>query len=529
MNFWKKLKETFLCLVPIVMIVIVVYAYIFQFEADLVIKFIASTILIAVGEVLFLTGIDNSIMPMGEFVGNSSGTLKHIFTLIFFAFIFGLFATIAEPDVQVLASEAVILGIPISQTGFIFVIGAGVGLFVALALFRILKSISFKTLVFIILIMCFAVAAFLPDSLLAVAFDAGGATTGIVTSPFLLAISAGISRNKSTKSHSDNFGVNGLASLGPVLAMLVLSLFAGNSSNAVAQANQIHILLDTLLSSLLAIIPLVAVFFIFDLCFIKLPKQKKRALIFGAFVTFVGLYLFLFGINFGFLPTGEKVGSILASESKVLFLIICLILGFFICYTEPAVRVLSAQVEDITQGNISKNGVMIAIAISMMMAIFVSGLKIIFDIPTFYILIAGYALALVLMLFSPNTFAAIAFDSGGVASGPMTSAFVLPLMIGFASGFGDAGSGFGVIAIVSMMPIIIINALGVVYHVKIKAHEKRSYKLALRIAYGADAYSNMDALVEEHERLMMEKERALEMQNEQEVDNENSGLPRTLD
>ena len=529
MNFWKKFKEAFLCLIPIILIVIVVYSYIFQFEADLVFRFVASAILIAVGEVLFLTGIDNSIMPMGEFVGNSSGKLKHIFILIFFAFIFGLFATIAEPDVQVLAKEANILGLPISETVFTFVMGAGVGLFVALALLRILKSISFKALVFVIMVLCFAVAAFLPDSLLAVAFDTGGATTGIVTSPFLLAISAGISRNKSSKSHSDNFGVNGLASLGPILAMLVLSLFAGNSQNAVAEANQIHILLDTLLSSLLAIIPLVAVFFIFDFCFIKLPKQKKKALVFGAFVTFVGLYLFLFGIDFGFLPTGEKIGEVLAGESNVLFLAICLILGFFICYTEPAVRVLSAQVEDITQGNITKGGVMIAIAISMMLAIFISGLKIIFDVSTFYILLGGYAIALVLMIFSPNTFSAIAFDSGGVASGPMTSAFVLPLMIGFASGFGEPGGGFGVIAIVSMMPIIVINALGVIYNIKIKAHEKRSYKIALRIAYGADAYSNMDALEEEHSRLMAEKERMLEENESIDDSIENNEFPKVLD
>jgi len=514
---------------PIILIVVIMYSYVFQFSADLLIRFVFSVLLIAVGEVLFLTGIDNSIMPMGEFVGNASGKMKHVFILIFFSFVFGLFATIAEPDVQVLSQEATVLGFPVGKSLFSFIIGAGVGLFVALALFRILKSISFKVLVIIIIGICFTISAFLPDSLIAVAFDAGGATTGIVTSPFLLAISAGISRNKSTKSHSDNFGVIGISSLGPILAMLILSLFSTSSSVVNAQVDKLPILLDTLISSLIAIVPLVAVFFIFDLCFIKLPKSKKKALLFGAFVTFTGLYMFLFGIDFGFLETGEKIGEILAGHSNVFFLIICLILGFFICYTEPAVRVLSAQVEDITQGNITKSGVMIAIAISMMLAVFIAGLKIIFNIPTFHILIVGYALVIFLMFFTPKTFSAIAFDSGGVASGPMTSAFVLPLMIGFATGLGSAGEGFGMVAIVSMMPIIMIEALGVVYNIKVKAHEKRSYRVALRIAYGADAYSNMDALEEEHAKRLAQKERELNDRENESSINENSELPPVLD
>lgn len=517
MNFWKKLKETILCMIPIILIVVILYTFVFKFEPDLLVRFIISAILIAVGEVLFLTGIENSIMPMGEFVGNSSSSMKHIFVLIFFAFIFGLFATVAEPDLQVLASESVVLGLPVGETAFMFIIGAGVGLFIALALFRILKSISFKALLMIVLVLCFTISSFLPDSLIAISFDAGGATTGIVTSPFLLAITAGITRNKSSKSHSDNFGVIGLTSLGPILAMLVLSLFAGNANTAVRMAADLHILLDTLISCLMAIIPLVLVFFLFEMLFIKLPKKKKNALLFGAFVTFTGLYLFLFGIDFGFLETSEVIGSILAGGSNVIFLLLCLILGFSICFTEPAVRVLSAQVEDITQGNISRRGVLVAIAIAMMFAVFIAGLKIIFNIKTFYILLIGYALIILLMIFTPKTFTAVAFDSGGVASGPMTSAFVLPLMIGYASGMGNIGEGFGLIAIVSMMPILVIELLGLVYKIKLASKEKHSYAVALRIAYGADAYSNMDELEEEYNQLIAKREQEKELETDNSV------------
>ena len=506
MSFWKKFKEAILCMSPIMIVVMFLMLFIPGIKIELFIRFIISTLLIAVGEVFFLTGIENSIMPMGELVGNSASTLKHTFILIFFSFIFGLFATIAEPDVQVLGSEALVLGIPVTKTVFMFIIGAGVGLFVALALFRILKSIQFKTLVLVILFICFSICAFVPDSLIALAFDAGGATTGIVTSPFLLAISAGITRGKSVKSHSDNFGVIGLASLGPILAMLVLSLFATGSGSVTVDEESLSLLLDTLLSSMVAIVPLVGVFFLFDILFIKLPRQKKLALLFGAFVTFSGLYMFLFGINYGFLEMGEELGLVLSNKSQIFFIIICLIIGFFICYSEPAVRVLSVQVEDITEGNISRKGVMIAIAIAVMLAVILSALKIIFNINTFVILISGYSLICVLMLFTPKTFSAVAFDSGGVASGPMTSAFILPLMIGFARGLGDAGEGFGMVALVSMMPILVVQVLGIIYVIKLKAYEKRAYKTALRIAYGADAYSNMDDLEEEYNKMLLNKE-----------------------
>ena len=185
---------------------------------------------------------------------------------------------------------------------------------------------------------------------------------------------------------------------------------------------------------------------------------------------------------------------------------ICLVLGFSISFTEPAVRVLATQVEDVTQGNISRRGVMVAIAISMMLAVFVAGLKIIFDISIYYILVVGYALIVLLMFISPNTFTSLAFDSGGVASGPMTSAFVLPLMLGFSSALGGACEGFGLVAIVGMMPILVLEILGVIYKIKLKEKDRKSYRLALRISYGADVYSNMDALEEEYNKLVSKRD-----------------------
>ena len=344
MNFWKKFKETYLSIAPIVLLVLFVHVFFHAFEAKLLINFFISSVLIAIGEVLFLSGTDNSIMPMGEMVGNSAGTMKNLFVLIAFSVIFGVFATVAEPDVNVLAQEAMLLGIKVSKTVFMFIIGAGVGAFIALSLLRIVKSISYKAVIAACLFVCFAVAYFVPNSLMALAFDAGGATTGIVTSPFLLAVTAGITKNKSQKSHSDNFGVIGLTSLGPILAILILSLF-GTTNGAVEQIAEISLLLDTFMSCLLAILPLLLVFYLFDAFFIKLPKRKKLGLAIGSLVTFSGLYLFLFGINFGFLAMGEEFGVFLGTCPVPVFMIICLFVGFVIAFTEPAVRVLGAQVD----------------------------------------------------------------------------------------------------------------------------------------------------------------------------------------
>ena len=505
MDFLRKLRETFLAIAPILLVVVLIHVFIQPLDPDLLVRFIFSSIIICVGQVLFLSGTDNSIMPMGEMVGNTAGTMKNVGVLVFFSFIFGLFATVAEPDVNVLATVVVALGLGVPKVIFMFVVGAGVGFFVALSLLRIIKSISYKVVIFCVLLICFVVAKFVPESMIAVAFDAGGATTGIVTSPFLLAITAGIARNKSSKSHSDNFGVIGLTSLGPILAVLFMSLVS-SGENAIVAAENLGALIESFISSVAAILPLVLVFYLFDILFIKLPRKKKTGLALGSMITFFGLFLFLFGINFGFLEMGEVIGSVLSVCPDWLFLLITVVIGFVIAFSEPAIRVLGAEVEDVTQGNITRTGVTIAIAIAMMLAVVVSGLKIILKIDIYYILLAGYAVSFVLMCFAPKTFTALAFDSGGVASGPMTASFLLPIMIGFAGANGNASGGFGLIAIVGMMPVFVLGVLGVLYRVKVAGKSRRDFRLALRISYAERALSNMDKLEEEWSRKHMNAE-----------------------
>lgn len=504
-----KLKDVGLSMLPIMLVVLILHFGFAHFEVSLLVKFFVSILIITIGEILFLTGVDGSIMKMGDLVGNSVKKFSHFAVVLFFAFIFGFFATIAEPDLNVLSSQATSVGIiNISKFVLVFVVGAGVGIFVAFALFRIVKNINYKIVILVIMICTFTLAYFVPDSLIALSFDAGGATTGIITSPFLLALTSGVAKNKNKQTSSDNFGVIGIASLGPVIAMLLLSvIYMGKpGASEVVASGQINIFLEALLNTILAVLPLVFVFLVFDLMFLKVNKRTRLSLFIGSFVTFVGLYLFLFGIDFGLLQMGNAVGVFLATKPSWLSIIVGIVIGFLITFTEPSVRVLGSQVEEITQGNIRRRLVTIAIAFAMMLAVTLAIVKIIFNISIWWIIGLGYLLIVILMPFSSNTFVSIAFDSGGVASGPMSAAFVLPLMTGFASLNGGAVEGFGLIAIVAMLPILVLEVLGIVYKIKTNALSSRQYKKALRISYGIDVYSNIDSLEEAYNRRKLLKE-----------------------
>lgn len=506
--FLLKIKDVGLSLLPVLLVVLVLHFGFADFDASLIWKFVLSMIIIILGEVLFLSGVEGSIMPMGDLVGNSVNKFSKFAIILFFAFIFGFCATIAEPDLNVLATQvqnSTLMNVP--KFLFVFVVGGSVGALIAFSLFRIIKNINYKFVMLAIFITSFLIAIFVPNNLIAIAFDAGGATTGIITSPFLLALSSGIAGKKSSSSHSDNFGVIGIASTGPILAILLMSLLtAGNGANVSVTADSLNIFISVLIDTVVGLIPLVAVFFIFDALFLKVSRKKKKSLVLGIVITFFGLYLFLFGIDYGMLDMGSAVGEFLTTKSPAFSIILSVIIGFLITFTEPSVRVLGSQVEEITNGNIRKGFVTIAIAVAMMIAVSLSTVKIMYDISIWYILGIGYGLILLLMPFSNTTFVSIAFDSGGVASGPMSAAFILPLMLGFASSNGGSTEGFGLIAIVGMVPILVIEFIGVVYKIKLMDISSKEYKKNLRIAYGMDMYSNMDSLEEAYIRRQELKE-----------------------
>lgn len=507
MQFLKRFRDIFLALLPIVVIVFFVHFCFYKIDTSVLIAFCISVVLICFGETLFLSGVDSTIMPMGDLMVNAVNKASKFAVFMMFTIVFSICATLAEPDVSVFSEQVVSAGINVPKTLLMFFIGAGVGLFVTIGIQRIIKNINIKYIYIVLFAVIFLLCTQVKPEHIAIAFDAGGATTGIVTAPFLLAISSGIVA-KFSKDNDNNevFGMLGLASLGPVIAVLLFFIVFGNRSGEIVQTSyQVNILITTLRQSSLAIIPLSLVFYLYDLIFIKLSARRKLELLIGLLITFGGLFLFLFGIEYGIGKMGTVIGEFLSTLSMPLITIVCVVFGFVITFSEPSVIVLSKQVQTATKRNIPAGVVMLAIAIAMALAILVSALKIVYSINFFYIILIGYAIALVLMFVVPEMFTSLAFDSGGVASGPMTSAFILPIMISLAAQTTSAVDGFGMIGIVSVSPIIVLQLLGLVYRFELKHKDKADHKYSVNLSYTMDMYSNMEALEEEYNRKYKEK------------------------
>ena len=495
MGILKRFKEVGLAFVPVILTIALMGLIGGGYNTSLLVNFAVGIVLVIVGEVVFLQGIDSSIMNMGELVGNASNRISKFFILLLFGFIFGFFTTLAEPSVQVLASQATEFGFNIPKFLLTFCLAFGTGICVALALFRIVALWNYKVLIAIFYSVIFLVAFFVKDSLIAIAFDGGGATISNIASPFLLALAAGVARNKAPHSatREANFGMIGIASMGPILAVLILGLFYSNSGGAAEATSTASksIWLSSFFDISMSIVPLVSIFFVFQAMFFKISKTEKFRILLGTAVTFVGLYLFLVGIEFGFLDIAHDVGHKLFSVgNNLLTFVICAVLSFSLCYTEPAVSILASQVEELTNGNIRSKLVLFSIALSFMIAVILSVLKVLFNLRVFTIIIIGYAIVFVLMIFCSKTFTSIAFDSGGVASGPMTSSFIMPLLLGLA-GVGNEMAGFGVLAFVAMTPIIVMETLGVVYEIQIKKKMDKERRRRKALAKSEDELSNM--------------------------------------
>ena len=512
MKFLKQYFNTLCALLPIVAIVLFVHFFVYQFEQNVILAFLASIGIVSVGETLLLLGIDSTVMPMGEYMVSSVNRAAKMIVFIIFAVMFGMFATIAEPDVSIFSNQVISAGVGISKTALQFCIGAGVGLFVAFAILKIVKRFNVKTVYLFMFSLIFILCLFVDKSLIALAFDAGGATTGIITAPFLLAVASGISmRFSNSKEKKEVFGMVGIASLGPIVIVLaIFAILSGNSEYTASNIVDINIFLSTLKQTYMSILPLVIIFFVYDLFFIKLPFKKRLQLFIGLVVTFLGMYLFLFGIDFGIGQMASKFGEFLSGLSIELILLFSVLIGFVITFTEPAVIVLARRVESETNGNIPFSAVLIAVACSMALAIALGVLKIVYDLNFFIIVFVGYLIALLLMFFVPSIFTNLAFDSGGVASGPMTAAFLLPLMLALASNSSSVIEGFGIVGIVSMSPIVVIQIMGLVYNLGIKKKLLLERKHAISLSYTKDMYSNIETL----EKLLKNKKKQRRVQDE---------------
>lgn len=494
MNFISKLKETAFSVLPIIAIVLLYGFLLIDLEITFLLRFLLGSVLLIFGLSVFLMGVEIGIQPMGEQSGAELTKKKNLPLLLFVAFLIGFIVTIAEPDIQVFAGQVKNVFSYIDKKIFTFCIAFGVATFILFGLLRTFLNFSLKISLLIFYTILFIVALISPDKLFGVALDSGGATTGPMTVPFIMSLGLGVSIARSG-DNNNSFGLTGICSIGPVIFILIYSLFLKSTNQNIPQAEELIQETSISLSSsdnfsqifrpfftishkvfheaLLAIAPLFILFIIFQITLLKLTKLQVTKMTIGFIYSFLGLTIFLIGVNGGFMQAGQALGEALAEKAfsfggiwLALLIITGLILGAIIVCAEPAVWVLSDQVEQVSGGTIKRKTLLLFLSVGTALAIGLSLCRGYFGINLKYFIIPGYFISLILMIFSPTLFTGIAFDSGGVASGPLTSTFVLSFTIGAASGGSNGQDSFGVIALVAMMPLIAIQIMGIIYKFK---------------------------------------------------------------
>lgn len=496
-----KTKEALSSVIPITVIVLALCLTITPVDSGVILLFLFGAALLVVGMGLFTLGTDTAMIPMGEYVGQSLSSQKSPWLIAFLCYLIGFIVTLAEPDLSVLANQTP--GIP--NMVIILTVAAGVGIYLAIAFLRIYLNVKLSYLLVALYSIIFIVAMFTPERFLAVSFDAGGVTTGPITVPFIISIGMGLcalkrrpSKRRSS-SDDDSFGLVAVCSIGPVLAMMLLGLLYDaegmtNHGFVIPSVQNTAELWEPFLGSILgymkdvaiALVPILLFFFIYQFIWLKLRKRVIIRILFGVLFAFIGLTLFFTGVNVGFMPVGNYIGASLGELDYNFILIpLGMVIGFFILKAEPAVHVLTRQVEEISAGAITQAAMMRTLSAAMAISLGLSMLRLILGISILWFLIPGYVIALGLSFIVPQMFTAIAFDSGGVASGPMTATFVLPLTIGACEAMGGNvfSDAFGVVAMVAMTPLIAIQVLGLVYAIKTGSVSSRSRRSRRRTAH----------------------------------------------
>ena len=485
----EKLKESVLSVLPVFAIVIVLLVLgIFTETFTLsdpengwtIVLFLVGSVMLIAGLSLFSLGADLSLLKVGEQVGNYLTNKRKVWLLLLIGFLIGVIITVAEPDLLVLAKR-----FSIPDFVLIIVVAVGVGVFLALALLRIILQVSLVKLLIIVYIITFGLAFVvnaINPSFLPVAFDSGGVTTGPMTVPFILALGVGVAHARGgKKSNDDSFGLVALCSVGPILAVLILGFFteAGNDAHQYETINTFNLALKELGTVFVAklgdigkaISGTLLFIIIFEFAFLRVKFKKFLKLFLGIVYVFFGVAIFLSGAEIGFEKIGDLIGNIFGGLNYPWLIVpVGMIIGFFVVMAEPSVQVLNKQVEEITAGAISRKVMLFTLAIGVAISIGLSFVRIIFQINILWIIVPGYAIAILLSLFSPKIFSAIAFDSGGVASGPMTATFLLPMASGLIEALSTGDNiiefSFGTVALVAMTPLIVIQVLGIIYKIK---------------------------------------------------------------
>lgn len=482
-----KLKEVSLAVLPITVLVVLINFAIAPLGFSFLARFLIGAILVIIGLAVFLFGIDIGITPIGIQMGSSLVKTKKLWVIAIVSFVVALFICVAEPDLHILAGQVneVTSGL-ISKTSLVIVVSTGIAVLFSCGLFRIVRNIPLYIMLTVLYGIVFVLSLFTPHEFIGIAFDASGATTGALTVPFILAMAIGVSALKKDNkmSEKDSFGLVAITSVGAIISVLVMGMIEGKPSmhapvSIVASNSQLimrpffHELPIIALESLLALLPLLVIYIASNFLMFKLPKRAFVKILVGLLYTYIGLVIFMTGVNAGFMDIGKLIGYKVASlENKAVFIFTGFVLGALTILAEPAVHILTKSVEKVTSGYIKRKAVLISLSIGVGFAVSLSAIRILtLGMQLWHVLLPGYLISIGLAYISPKIFVGIAFDSGGVASGPMTATFILAFTQGAAEAVETASvltDGFGMIAMVALLPLIALQILGIIYKTKSK-------------------------------------------------------------
>lgn len=475
----EKLKEAAASVLPVTAIVAVLCLALVRVDVGLMLSFLLGSGLLILGMGLFTLGAELSMSRIGNLIGAKMTKSRKLWFILAVSFLLGVAITMAEPDLQVLATN-----VPaIDKTVLIVTVSVGVGLFLMLCMVRILFSVSLRLLLIVFYALLF-LGAFLSDAgFLSVAFDSGGVTTGPMTVPFIMALGVGVASIRSDENaKADSFGLVALCSIGPVMAVMLLGaiyptdtqadvgmVIGGFETTVELGGAYLRSLPTYMLEVAMALLPIFVFFLLFQVFSLRLRRLPLTKIVMGVGYTFLGLVLFLTGVNVGFSPLGYVLGKeLVTSGLSALLIPLAMLMGWFIIDAEPAVHILNKQVEELTSGAISAKAMGLSLSVAVALANGLAMVRVLTGLPILYFLLPGYAVALGLSFFVPRTFTAIAFDSGGVASGPLTATFMLPLAMGACTALGGnlMTDAFGLVALVAMMPLITVQVMGGIYVLK---------------------------------------------------------------
>ena len=478
--FKKPMHESLTSVLPIMLIVLALGFTIAPVPNNAMMAFLLGGVLLIGGMGLFTLGSEMSMIPLGQAVGSEITRSRKVWVIVGISFLIGIIITVAEPDLQVLANQ-----VPaIENNVIIWSVAVGVGVFLVIALLRILLGIQLRWLLIGFYVLVFGLAMFVSPDFWAVAFDSGGVTTGPRTVPFIMALGVGVSAVRSDKqAGGDSFGLVALCSIGPIITVLLLGLLyqpdgSSYTNTAMPDARDtvemfrayVDALPEYFAETARALAPIAVFLVLFQLVTKRLKRRALLSMAVGLAYVYVGLALFLTGVNVGFMPVGSFLGGSIAGHTYNWILIpIAMVIGYFIVQAEPAVHVLNKQVEEITAGAIPAHAMNIALSVGVAVSLGLAMIRVLTGISIMWFLIPGYAISLALSFVVPEIFTSVAFDSGGVASGPMTATFLLPFALGACEAVGGnlVTDAFGVVAMVAMTPLVTIQLLGVSYQRKL--------------------------------------------------------------